>query len=243
MANAMVFKKGRINKTDIRRKAIYEERIAKERDLRVAGMTLSDIVATIKKSFKAEDLPPLYGIPQVQKDLAVALRYETDESAERMRELRAIEAERLDNLFLVAYNAAIGGSMKSMYVALSIMERRAKMLGIDKPTTVQVKDWRSEVLALLTSGKVSIADVRNELGEELTRQVIESGGEGFIEGFYVEAKDDSPEGKLGGEDAPGLAGSSLALGLPEAAPISHGAEHGLGFDQKTDSNDSGNSGG
>ena len=62
--------------------------------------------------------------------------------AEKAEDVRAIELLRLDKLWLVAYNKAMLTTTpaaerdKSMRMCLSIMERRAKLLGLDAPAQV-----------------------------------------------------------------------------------------------------------
>lgn len=49
-------------------------------------------------------------------------------------ELRRLEVERLDALLLAMWGQALGGSTWHVDRCLSIMDRRAKLLGLDAPT-------------------------------------------------------------------------------------------------------------
>jgi predicted transcriptional regulator len=53
---------------------------------------------------------------------------------ERADELRKLEAERLDALTAALWPRAMDGDLKSVDRVLSIMERRAKLLGLDAPS-------------------------------------------------------------------------------------------------------------
>ncbi len=64
-----------------------------------------------------------------------ALRKTLSEPAE---ELRVLEAERLDALLASVWDKASKGDPKAVDNALRIMERRAKLLGLDAPTTTDI---------------------------------------------------------------------------------------------------------
>ena len=48
--------------------------------------------------------------------------------------LRHLEADRLDRLQLAAWARALTGDDKAMAIVLKVMERRARLLGLDAPT-------------------------------------------------------------------------------------------------------------
>lgn len=54
--------------------------------------------------------------------------------------VRALELERLDALWLKWFPRAQGNNKDAAAVCLRIMERRARLLGLDAPTTVQNPD-------------------------------------------------------------------------------------------------------
>ena len=54
--------------------------------------------------------------------------------AEGVEDVTAMEEQRLDALFMAAWPAAKAGDAQSIAVALRVMERRARMLGLDAPT-------------------------------------------------------------------------------------------------------------
>ena len=73
------------------------------------------------------------------KDVRVALKERTTEQDEKADELRAMENLRLDRLFFVAYRQAVkDGDLPAIDRALRIMERRARMNGLDKPSKTEI---------------------------------------------------------------------------------------------------------
>ncbi|MEZ0053247.1 hypothetical protein ABIA30_004274 [Mycobacterium sp. MAA66] len=83
-------------------------------------------------------------------------------------ELRAIECERLDALTAAHWSAAIGGNTDASMIVLRVIDRRAKLLGLNAPQRVQVApdelshvDFAERMAALIT-----------ELRPETLRQVF-----------------------------------------------------------------------
>lgn len=70
----------------------------------------------------------------VCNDLARALKERQDASAGDRAELRTLEAQRLDRLFLVVWRQALTGDLAAVDRALRIQDRRAKLLGLDEPS-------------------------------------------------------------------------------------------------------------
>ncbi len=61
---------------------------------------------------------------------------------EPAKALRQVELERLDALLTGVWSAARRGNLGAVDRVLKIMDRRAKLLGLDAPTKVAIKDWR-----------------------------------------------------------------------------------------------------
>ena len=57
--------------------------------------------------------------------------------AERAERLRDLEVERCERLVLGLWTNATRGDDKSVHAVLRVMERKAKLLGIDAPTQVE----------------------------------------------------------------------------------------------------------
>lgn len=85
--------------------------------------------------------PPCSG-PYVSNLLKKALKEIVQEPAE---ELVKIELERLDDMWQKQYQKAVQkGNTLALESCLKIMERRAKLLGLDKPTKVAATDPSGE---------------------------------------------------------------------------------------------------
>mgnify|MGYP000930301741 CR=1 FL=1 len=84
-----------------------------------------------------------------------AMERAATELKDEAREAIALDLERLDAMLAVSYRAARGGDLAAMDRVLKILERRAKLLGLDAPT-------RSEVTGA-DGGPVAIEDVRARL--------------------------------------------------------------------------------
>lgn len=108
---------------------------------------------------------------------------------EGAEQLRRLELERLDRLFLAVYPKAIGGSYEAIDRALKIMARRARLLGLDAVERAEVT-WREEVISLLRSGSISVEQVIEELGRDLATELFISAGVPLDESRAVEAESD-----------------------------------------------------
>jgi len=60
---------------------------------------------------------------------------------EPAEDVRQLELERVDRLFMVAYQKALAGDLKAIDTCLRIMDRRAKLLGLDVPQKVDLTAW------------------------------------------------------------------------------------------------------
>jgi hypothetical protein len=73
------------------------------------------------------------------KDVRLALKERSADQEEKADDLRALENQRLDKLFFVAYRQAVkDGNLAAIDRALRIMERRARLLGLDRPVRTEV---------------------------------------------------------------------------------------------------------
>lgn len=77
-------------------------------------------------------------------------------------ELRTMEAERLDRMLEGLWEKAIAGDTWSVDRVLSIMERRAKLLGLDRPAE---KDWASEAGSFLAGVQTGVSMQTEDLSE------------------------------------------------------------------------------
>lgn len=66
-------------------------------------------------------------------DVQESLQVLRDLEVQKAEDVRGIEIERMDRLLLAVWAKAMDGDEKSVRSALSIMERRSKLLGLDAP--------------------------------------------------------------------------------------------------------------
>ena len=60
---------------------------------------------------------------------------------ESIEEARHLELMRLDELQVAVWDRAINGDLPAAHCVLKIMDRRAKLLGLDKPEKIEVNKW------------------------------------------------------------------------------------------------------
>lgn len=91
--------------------------------LRKAGATYQEIAD--KLGFKH----PAAAQKAVERELKATV-------VEAVDDLRLIEGERLDRLLRAVWGPAVQGGLQAVDRVLKIMERRAKLFGIDSPTLI-----------------------------------------------------------------------------------------------------------
>ncbi len=101
------------------------ERQRRALELRRSGRTLEDIARTLGYRQRAG----------AYKAIASALQRTLREPAEALRNL---EMERLDRLQVALWPRAVQGDVKAVDAILRIMERRARLLGLDMPQRREV---------------------------------------------------------------------------------------------------------
>lgn len=105
--------------------AARRERAAKALDLRIAGASYRQIARQLDISLAA-------AYDDVQEELG-RLDSLNGEKAERLRD---IEARRLDTWTLALAPGIKTGDPRSILAAVRIMERRARLFGLDAPTKI-----------------------------------------------------------------------------------------------------------
>ncbi|MFJ7422761.1 hypothetical protein ACIQXD_29780 [Streptomyces uncialis] len=103
------------------------------------------------------------------KDVREALKERTTELDGQVDELRTVEAERLDRLFFVAYRMAVRDKeLPAIDRALRIMERRAKLLGLDRPEKTEITGAQGGPLHIETAD-LSALEALIDITEEAAR--------------------------------------------------------------------------
>lgn len=103
--------------------------------LRRTGMTYEEIANSAIEKFGSERLPNGYDERYAWKDIKRELERTRNEMAEDVEAVRQLELDRLDALFKSLWIRAAGPNSDYQAIdrALRIMDRRAKMLGLDAP--------------------------------------------------------------------------------------------------------------
>lgn len=107
-------------------RAATAERRTKAIALRLAGLDNETIATRLGYA----------GSAAVSKDISRALDANRAAEREWTDELRVVEALRLDRLQAAVWPSAVSGDPRSIDTALRIMERRARLFGLDAPTRV-----------------------------------------------------------------------------------------------------------
>ena len=111
-------------------------RMAKALDLRKGGASYRAIAGALGVSLR-----------QAEMDIKDALREVTRESA---TEALGLELDRLDDLYMIAFTEARKNrDMRALNAAVRVMERRAKLLGLDIPDTSTSVDTVSNLIEQL----------------------------------------------------------------------------------------------
>lgn len=107
------------------KKEAATERRLQALQLRMAGAPYHAIAARLGVS-----------IGQAHADVQTELQRIAAESADVAADVRTLELERLDALLLALWAQAKQGNQGAVDRVLRVMERRAKLLGLDAPTKI-----------------------------------------------------------------------------------------------------------
>jgi len=106
---------------------IAAQRRVQALELRKAGYTYEQIGVALGISSQA-----------AYKHVVKALGVINEKLSEATEELRTLEVQRLDRLFEVMYKKAEKGDMNAIDRCVRLMERRAKLLGLDAPAKQEI---------------------------------------------------------------------------------------------------------
>jgi DNA-binding CsgD family transcriptional regulator len=152
-------------KTDQQRLTAQERRI-KVLSLRKAGVSFRAIAETLGCS-----------IATVHGDVQHVYAELNAQQQAEAQELRTLEAARLDDLQAGCWSRARNGDLKAIQTALRIMERRARLLGLDlQPGMALPADM--EIILRWHDGDRDIIDITPTDGNHAAAapQIAESGG-------------------------------------------------------------------
>lgn len=123
--------------------------VEKERqclELRKAGATFEQIAKEVGYKFPSG----------AEKAIRRALKKTIQQPADDLRKLMIL---RLDRMLLAIWPSIQTGDTKAILAALKIEERRARLLGLDSPSRVEVHDWRKQA----EQAGIDVSDVYEEL--------------------------------------------------------------------------------
>ena len=100
-----------------------------------------DILEMRRRGKTYDEIGAKYGIRacSVKKTVDKEIAKIQDKLADKASALIAMELRRLDGLFEIMYNQGRQGDTQAVMACIRIMERRAKLCGIDKPEQRQVE--------------------------------------------------------------------------------------------------------
>lgn len=163
-------------------------------ELRSLGLNYREVFEAMKQRYPGDLLPSTYDERYVWRDIHDEMdRIRTDNS-ETATHVKVLELNRLDQLQSALMRSALSGDPKAVTAALKIMDHRAKLLGLYAPNQVKVNDWRTEILEMVKTGKISREDAEKELGEDLAREVFDGGSTNIIEGRFAEEESSGETG-------------------------------------------------
>lgn len=164
-------------------------------ELRKAGMSYSDISDAVIKHFGLSNLPAGYDEKRAHKDVMAVLELTRKEMFEDAQTIIELELERLDEILMSLWDRALGGDLKAVDKVLAVMQRRAKMLGLDKTNLYLEADWKKE------------AEVKGISPEKLYERIVDayvkSIEQGAEDAEFADVSDGARE-----DDAGGMGGSS-----------------------------------
>ena len=133
--------------------------------MRIGSANYRDIVAACIKKFGIENLPKGFDERYAYKDLIRLLEQTSLELAEGREHLRMLELERLDLMAQGMWDRAAAGEKEAVQTVLSIMQRRAKMTGLDAPIEYTIEDIRSiaRKVVYVINAEVAEEDVRERI--------------------------------------------------------------------------------
>jgi len=115
-------------------KIVIAERRALALDLRKKGGTYRHIAGTLSR---VAGISERYDHSAARRDVADELRRFNESNKENAGILKRLELERLDELHRAYWKAAVAGDVKAGLFILRLMERRARLEGLDAPINMK----------------------------------------------------------------------------------------------------------
>lgn len=147
-------KKGRQIKAEERRRSVAEAL--------KAGYTYRAIAEALDAS-----------VGTVANDVKTLIDRWQKEQVNSAGEWIALQIVRLETALNAIWQDVLNGDLAAIGRMQALIDQEARLKGYDKPLKVE---WQSEVLALVLAGKVTLDEVRAELGSDLATELFASTG-------------------------------------------------------------------
>lgn len=177
-----------------------QERRALALQFRGYGMNYREVAAALHANY-GDRLPATYDERYAWRDVQTAMNDLRVKNMETANNIRMLELSRLDSLQATFMPEALAGNLKHLKAVLSIMDQRAKLLGLYAPKEIRHSDWRTEIIDLVKQGLITRQEIENEYGQDFARSVFDTRGETVVEGNFVETEVDEESGRSDGEVA------------------------------------------
>lgn len=112
-------------------------------------------------------------IGTIKNDVDIILKRAQKEQVSGAEQWLAVQVRRLDRAINAIWGNVLNGDPQAIDRLQRLIDQQAKYLGYDKPLKL---DWRIEVVSLLMAGKITPAEVEEELGVDVARELFESIG-------------------------------------------------------------------
>ncbi len=132
-------------------------------DLRKQGGSYRQIAETLRE---VEGVSNRYNAKNAQLDVTEMLRQLNQDNKETAGIVKRLELERLDELWQAHWPNAVAGDPVSTQTILRLMERRARLEGLDAPVAVKHSGDAEHPVALTTRSFTIKIDRRAEADEE-----------------------------------------------------------------------------
>lgn len=133
---------------------------------------------SVEEGTPMEEMAEEYGVTvtELQRGLTNDLQVFARDMAYSREIYRAVELQRLEKLQTAFWDSALAGNATDARLVLQIMEKRSKMLGLDAPKEVNIRDWRAAVEELGIKPDVLLHTVAGELKSARGTEISSSAG-------------------------------------------------------------------
>ena len=181
-------------------------------ELRKAGVSYRNIVEAAIEHFGRENLPKSYDERYACQDVMRWIKQARDDMREDAEDILQLQLQRLDDLMFALWDRAITGDLKAIDRVLKVMERRAKIIGLDKTNLYLEADWRRD------AEKQGLSP--GEIFEKLVSAYVEDIERGAVDAKFSEVpvraiEAEASGGSVGGSSTESDTDSESRAEIPE----------------------------